>query len=138
MDLFDIPVLNVLRQKMAWLSARQSVIAENVANTNTPGFQAQDLEDLPFEDILEAHERGDARREDSFNRHSAAAATRRTQAMTFERIDAPGTQTSPNGNSVVLEEQMLKISETQLDYAAATGLYRKALNMLRLAAVGNR
>ena len=46
-------------------------------------------------------------------------------------------ETSPNGNSVVLEEQMAKLSETGISHRLTTELYKKHLKMLRMA-IGRR
>ncbi len=48
----------------------------------------------------------------------------------------PDSETSSNGNSVVLEEQMMKVSENQMDYQTATTLYSKGLGLLRMAVTG--
>ena len=47
---------------------------------------------------------------------------------------SPDSETTPDGNSVVVEEQMLKMAESRMAYDAAIGFYQKSLNMLRLAA----
>ncbi len=44
-----------------------------------------------------------------------------------------GFQTRPAGNAVNLEDQMLKVSANQMDYAAATSLYSKSLHLLKTA-----
>ena len=54
-----------------------------------------------------------------------------------EEIQAKGMETSPTGNSVVLEEQLIKVSETQIQYSMLTNLYRKQADMLRMA-IGRR
>ena len=48
----------------------------------------------------------------------------------FRRV---GFQTRPAGNAVSLEEEMLKVSANQMDYAAATSLYSKSLHLLKMA-----
>jgi flagellar basal-body rod protein FlgB len=46
----------------------------------------------------------------------------------------PGSETTLDGNKVVLEEEMLKMSEARMGYDAAVGFYQKSLGLLRLAA----
>lgn len=129
MNLHDIPLFGMLRAKMSWLNERQRVIAENIANSSTQGYKARDLAKLSFNDLMqmardqarandpaEGVAQGKARRPDSFK----------------PRIVEDGEMT-PNGNSVVLEEQMMKVSETQTDYQSAVEIYRKGINLLRLA-----
>src|ERR1700731_412316 len=55
MDLTQIPLFKAMAKKLAWLSARQSVLAENVANANTPGFRAGDLKPLDFGKLRGGH-----------------------------------------------------------------------------------
>jgi flagellar basal-body rod protein FlgB len=54
----------------------------------------------------------------------------------FQTVKAPDRESSPDGNSVVLEDQMMKLAETQMQHEAVTGLYRKAVEMLRIAVRG--
>ncbi len=133
MDLFGIPVLNMLRQRMLWLSERQNVLAENVANANTPGYGAQDVRPLDFAEMLKEADASNGMRV-THAMHIQGGKGRGSGA--FEHIDSPDSEASANGNSVVLEEQMIKVSDTQMDYASATSLYRKALGLLRTAVAG--
>jgi flagellar basal-body rod protein FlgB len=48
-------------------------------------------------------------------------------------LSAPDSETTLNGNQVVLEEQMLKMSESRSDYDAAIGFYQKSMDLLHLA-----
>ncbi|HVQ66654.1 MAG TPA: flagellar basal body rod protein FlgB, partial [Bradyrhizobium sp.] len=48
-----------------------------------------------------------------------------------------GFLTKPAGNAVNLEDQMLKVSANQMDYAAATSLYSRSLGLLKTA-IGKR
>ena len=52
MDLPDIPLLSMLRQRMSWLNQRQDTLSQNVANADTPGFLAHDLKPVDFTDEL--------------------------------------------------------------------------------------
>ena len=45
-------VLQIASQRTQWLSARESLIAGNVANANTPGYRATDLQ--PFSAVLDS------------------------------------------------------------------------------------
>src|SRR5207244_3219581 len=50
MAITDIPILSMLRTRLDWAQARQRVLAENVANSDTPGFRARDLAPLQFDE----------------------------------------------------------------------------------------
>lgn len=138
MDLTNTPVLQMLRTRMDWLTARQAVLAENIANANTPGFRARDLSQPDFAAILRgeavANTTGKVEMIATSQGHigipPAAAAA---ESRGFTPVERPDSESSPNGNSVVLEEQMMRLSETQMDYSIVTGLYKKTLNLFRLA-----
>src|ERR1700744_474102 len=118
MDLPDVPLLSMLRERMNWLHQRQDVLSQNVANADTPGFVARDLKPLDFEDALS--QTGSAASLVTTNtRHIAISPS---QTGKFEDREAPDQESSPNGNSVALEAEMVKVSDTQADFAAAANL----------------
>ncbi len=126
-----IGVLSALKSSMKWLSARQEVLSQNVANASTPRYEAQDLEALDFGKILRAQDSGNtghAQHASHFGRSGSMS-----KSEEIREIASPGTETSPDGNSVVLEEQMLKVTETQARYQAAINMYQKSAGMLRMA-----
>ena len=133
MDITKLPLFETMRERMAFLSARQTVLAENVANANTPGYRARDVEAPDFAAIAAGENEGNLTVTNPMQISSAG-----TPAGNFRIKDMPDAESTPNGNSVVLEDQMMKVSSTQMDYATVTQLYRKALAMLRVAAGGQR
>lgn len=133
MDITKLPLMETMRERMAYLSARQTVLAENVANANTPGYRARDVEEPDFAAIA-AGETDNALAVTNPMHISSSG----TPGGSFRTKDMPDAESTPNGNSVVLEDQMMKVSSTQMDYATVTQLYRKALSMIRLAAGGQR
>ena len=133
MDLFQIPFFNVVRSRMSWLEQRQDTLAENVANATTPNYTAKDLKAVDFAQLLagETPRTASLRVTDPHHlqgTHGGAGA--------YQIMDAPDRESSPDHNSVVLEDQMMKLSDTQMQHEAATGLYRKAIEMLRIAVRG--
>src|SRR5580658_6985331 len=54
MPISDIPILSMLRTRMQWHQERQRVLAENVANADTPGYRARDLTPPNFERMLQS------------------------------------------------------------------------------------
>ncbi len=121
MSISDLPVLSALRTKMQWHQERQRVLSENVSNSDTPNFKPRDLVAPKFDAA------------------GAAAGTMGTLAMMrtttshFDQNKRAGFQTRPAGNSVNLEDEMLKVSANQMDYAAVTSLYSKSLHLLKTA-----
>lgn len=130
MKLDEIPLFSMLKGRLGYLAERQKVIAQNVANADTPGYVGRDLnQPTDFARAL-AEGGGGVRMARTSAMHIApAGATTR-----FESRAAPDSETTLDGNSVVVEEQMLKMAESRMAYDAAIGFYQKSMQMLRLAA----
>lgn len=131
MGFTDLPLLGQIKGRLSWLDERQRVIAQNVANADTPGFVGRDLK-TPADFAAALRAGGGV----SMTRTSAMhiAPPRATAQTRFETTRAPDSETTLDGNSVVVEEQMLKMAESRMAYDAAIGFYQKSMQMLRLAA----
>ena len=129
MGVGDLPLLQQIRGRLGWLDERQRVIAQNVANADTPGYVARDLK-VPTDFAAAMQSGGGLRMTRTSTAHMAPAA----QQARFDASNAPDSETTLDGNSVVVEEQMLKMAESRMAYDAAIGLYQKSMQMLRLAA----
>jgi flagellar basal-body rod protein FlgB len=130
MAISDIPVLSALRTRMQWHQERQRVLSENVANSDTPNFRPRDLVEPKFD--AEGGAVGGA----------GSLAMMRTSANhilppgapdSFDQDRKVGFETRPAGNAVNLEDEMLKVSSNQMDYAAVTSLYSHSLHVLKTA-----
>jgi flagellar basal-body rod protein FlgB len=66
--------------------------------------------------------------------HIAPKSERRGLGVQYKAVKAPDSETTLNGNSVVLEEEMIKMSDARMNYDAAISFYQKSMNLLRLAA----
>lgn len=133
MNLPDVPFLSMLREKMSWLSTRQSVLSQNLANADVAGYTAHDLKPIDFEQELQS---------------SLAPAAGGVQNVGLTVTDAnhigfddpslhSDFETAISGNAVSAEQEMLKVSDTQMQYQAATNLYAKSIQMMRTAIDGN-
>lgn len=132
MNLAEIPLFAMLRGRMGYLSERQRVIAQNVANADTPGYGAQDLKPFGFEAKVQAA--GAAVQMVTQPGHMLSPNARRTGlGAGYKPTKAQTSETTLDGNSVVLEEEMMKMTDARMNYDAAIGFYQKSLNMLRLA-----
>ena len=130
MAITDLPLLSQIKGRLTWLDERQRVIAENVANADTPGYVGRDLSQPA--DFAAALRGGGGLQ---MARTSAAHIPAEPQGATrFTSQAMPDSETTLDGNSVVVEEQMLKMAESRMAYDAAIGLYQKSMQMLRLAA----
>lgn len=130
MGVDDIPLFSALRGRLGWLAERQRVVAQNVANADTPGYAARDLaRPSDFAEALNGARGVELMRTSATHIPTSPGATSR-----FVIEQTPDSETTPDGNSVVVEEQMLRMAESRMEYDAAIGFYQKSLNMLRLAA----
>ena len=126
MALPDIPILSMLRTRMQWHQERQRVLADNVANSDTPDFRPRDLVEPKFDLLMPTAPAVALARTDPG--HQTAADSADTFAST-----ASAFQVRPSGNAVSLEEEMMKVAENQMDFQTASALYGKSLDLIKLA-----
>jgi flagellar basal-body rod protein FlgB len=130
MSVADLPLFSVLKSRMRWLEERQKVLAENVANADTPRYRARDLKQLDFMTELNATMQSQVQLSATAPGHIGAPAGDRAPTPQMPR---GGFETKPSGNAVVLEEEMMKVAQTQLDHQTVTSLYARGLAMLKIA-----
>jgi flagellar basal-body rod protein FlgB len=128
--LSDMPLIAAIKGRMQYHQARQKLLAENVANADSPGFRPKDLK--PFDAALAAQKAqditgstGPARTDLRHLGGSGGSSLASKRAALFE--------TTPSGNAVNIEDEMMRLSQNNSDYQLATTLYSKSLSYLRLA-----
>ncbi len=124
-----LEVTRMAQALAAHAGARQAVIAQNIANADTPGYRARDL--TPFEDTYRAG-----------NRPDTLLATRpghiRDEAVTAQAVARPMPgAASPNGNSVSLETEMVNAVDVKQQHDMALSIYRSVSEIIR-ASLGRR
>jgi flagellar basal-body rod protein FlgB len=136
MDLSQIPLFAMLRGRLGYLSERQQVIAENVANSDTPGYLPKDLKPFTFEAQMQAQSQagGAAAPVMTEPGHMQPARSQAGGRSGFKPAVSRDSETRLDGNAVVLEEEMMKLSDARMNYDAAIGFYQKSLGLLRMAA----
>jgi flagellar basal-body rod protein FlgB len=127
MTISNIPLFSMLRTRMHWHQERQRILAENVANADTPRFQPRDLAPPQFDP------RRPATAELSLARTSTAHLAGASGSTRFQLDRGGGFEARPSGNAVTLEDEMMKVANNQMDYQAATSLYTRGLGMLKTA-----
>lgn len=132
----DLPFFSALRTQMQWHSARQSVLAENIANADTPGYTARDLQRVDYDAQFSVTKPSVAVPARTDAKHIAGRPIAGSVAG-FDEARQATFEITPEGNSVVLEEESMKMTANQLDYQTVATLYQKSLGMLRTA-VGRR
>ena len=129
MPIMDIPILSMLRTRMQSHQAREQVLAENVANADTPNYQARDL--VP-PDFIEQLSRVS----------SVGLAVTHANHISGRGLggDSPFATDSnaryeirPAGNGVSHEDEMMKLGNNQMDYEAATAMYTHSLGLIKIA-----
>jgi len=133
MNLADIPLFSMLRGRMGYLSEQQKLVAQNIANAETAGYQAQDLKPFSFGAHVAAQGAGATMMATTQAGHMTPKTERRGAGGAYKATKAPDSETTLNGNTVVLEEEMIKMSDSRMNYDAAITFYQKSLGMLRMA-----
>jgi len=128
MDMHDLPLLSLLRERMTWLNQRQDVLSQNVANADTPRYVARDLKALDFDRMV-----GQASGTKMMTTNARHIAISSAHGGKFEDHETPDHESDPNGNAVSLEVEMIKVADTQAQYAAAANIYSKAVRMMKTA-----
>lgn len=133
MDLGKLTIFNAVKKRMQWTGQRQEILAHNIANANTPEFRASDMKPFEFKEIV--------RRETMQINMTATGADHlpgreKTIRDFSSAVERQPYETTPGGNSVVLEEQMSKMNETAISHQFTNEIYRKHLAMLKLAITG--
>ena len=133
MGVADISLLSQIKGRLTWLDERQRVVAQNVANSDTPGYVARDLR-APTDFAAALRDGGGLRMAQTSAAHMPIGGPNGAPVARFTSEKTPDSETTLDGNSVVVEEQMLKMAESRMAYDAAIGLYTKSMAMITLAA----
>jgi flagellar basal-body rod protein FlgB len=126
MAISDLPILSMLRTRLQWHQERQRVLAENIANSETPGFRPRDLAAPTFQHALAQAQAVTLAQTDPL--HLVGGGGRETFATEQQHFTI-----RPAGNAVHLEDEMMKVAANQMDYQAASALYGRSLSLIKLA-----
>lgn len=129
MDLNKMSLFSVLKKRMDYISNRQEVLAENIANADTPKYIAKDLKAFNFKELMrrqQMHVKMDGT-------HPMHMGVSKARIRDYAADEPKPYESTINGNQVVLEEQMTKMSESQVDHELTTQLYSKNLSLFKIA-----
>ncbi len=121
-----VALFQTLNQKLDYISVRHTLIAQNVAHADTPGFEGRDLK--PFAQAMREIAAGQL--QGTNTAHLTAVSS---TAEYREDRHVEGWELEPSGNGVNLEEQMIEAADSARDYKLTTTLINKHLSMLRAA-----
>ena len=131
MDVSKLPLFEALSERLHWLGQRQQVLAQNIANLNTPGYRASDLRESDFARMVG---RSGRRLTLASSGGAIAGGDGLRGGKPYEVVpDTKSGETTPSGNAVQLEDQLMKVADTQMGYQTAIGLYKKHLALIRMA-----
>lgn len=128
----ESPLMQMLSGQMRYLTQRQGVLSQNVANIDTPGYRSRDMKPMDFADMVAGESGKLAMRTTSpkhYNGVGSAGFATENNRNTFE--------TTPTKNNVGIEQEMANISETGVQYQLTSSMYKKFTQLYR-SALGNR
>jgi flagellar basal-body rod protein FlgB len=128
-----VALFQLMSARLSWLSQRQGVLSQNIANADTPDYQPKDLRSADFTRLVEgiAGRPGSLALAQTEPAHLNGAPV--VQIGLAGHPLATEYEVAPDGNAVVLEEQSAKAAQTALDFQLTSNLYRKYLGMVRIA-----
>ena len=131
MDLGNTPFFGLLRSRLDQLSERQRLISENIANASTPGYRPRDVDTSGFERMVASAAGGGGLQMARTKAGHMSPGGGGGQARVITRDDS---ETTIDGNAVVLEEQMSAAAQTRMEVETGIVLYQKGLELIRMAA----
>ncbi len=131
MDLGNTPFFGLLRSRLDQLSERQRLISENIANASTPGYRPRDVDTSGFERMVASAAGGGGLQMARTKAGHMSPGGGGGQARVITRDDS---ETTIDGNAVVLEEQMSRAAQTRMEFETGIALYQKGLELIRMAA----
>ncbi|MDB5477648.1 MAG: flgB [Alphaproteobacteria bacterium] len=134
----SIALMNGMSEKMKYLQTRQRVLAQNITNADSPGYQPMDVSAPDFSKSMAVYQGRTALAE---GQKLAMTTTSAAHVNGFQMMDRAETgkanrqpyEIKPTSNGVTMEEQMMNASKTAIDYQLVTNIYGKNLDMLRSA-----
>jgi flagellar basal-body rod protein FlgB len=125
MDPTRIGLFDLAEKRLAWTAQRQSVLAANIANSNTPGYQARDVQS--FGAVLAGT--GAIQPEQTQPGHLAGTRPGGLASLTAK----PPNNRALDGNSVALDQQLTKVADTETTQSLVTAIYKKYMGMFSMA-----
>ena len=120
----NLTILNDAQAMARHAAARQATVAQNIANADTPGYKSRDM--VSFQEMMASKSPRMAMATSRSGHLGGSAAAAETQSF----IDKTA-ETSPDGNSVALEAEMLKSIEAERQHSRAVTIYQTSMNILR-------
>ncbi|MGK5090614.1 flagellar basal body rod protein FlgB [Deltaproteobacteria bacterium TL4] len=134
-DLFRSKTMTLLEKTLNFRTSRHDLLVSNIANKDTPGFQAQDLVfEKSLKQALKAGQPGPLQTKEA--RHFDGNNTKPLDQVTGQRITSAAPFVGFDGNTVDLDKEMSKLAENQLMYNATIRMVSHQFRQLRNAIKG--
>ena len=127
----NLALFKALGSKMDFLSQRQRILSQNIANSDTPDYRPQDLVPVDFGTVLKGITKDNGVHIETTNAmhmpspSQIADPDEKTQKKVYE--------IAPVGNAVIMEEQLIQSNQTVMDYNLMTNLYQKNVQLIKTA-----
>jgi flagellar basal-body rod protein FlgB len=125
MDPSKIGLFDVAEKRLTWMAQRQAVLAGNIANVNTPGYQARDV--TPFAQVLA----GSGTLAPAQTQPSHLPGTLPSGVASLTR--QPAKARVLDGNAIALDEQLTKVADTETAQSLVTSIWKKYVGLFGLA-----
>jgi len=133
MTMQDIGLFGALKAKMDFLGQRHGLLAQNIANADTPGYRPKDLVEVDFSQFFPKPGAVKSSLTVAATNEGHIDNTGDTQQMLKARKGKDMYEVAPTGNAVILEEQLMKSSQNVMDYNLMVNVYQKQVGMIRTA-----
>lgn len=131
MSISNLPLIKAMAAKMQYLDKRQAILSQNIANADTPGYQSKDLTKVDFGAVLKNITKSHSVRMETTNAlHMPSPDALDRSKDVKDRLTY---EVAPDNNGVILEEQMVKATQVQMDYNLITNLMAKQGGMFKTA-----
>ncbi|GBD43166.1 Flagellar basal body rod protein FlgB [bacterium HR40] len=121
----------LIAARQRWLGARLTLLAQNVANADTPGYRPKDLPASSFPDLLREMRAATAA-EELRRTHPAHLDAGAGSAPPLRPRTRESPEIAPSGNAVILAEELRRVGETQRNYELDVNLAGKYRRFHRL------
>jgi len=125
MDPTRIGLFDLAEKRLAWTAQRQTVLATNIANANTPGFQGRDV--ASFAKVLA----GTTTLGAALTQPGHIAGT--APANLASLITEPPSARALDGNTIAIDEQLTKVADTETTQSLVTSIWKKYMGMFSMA-----
>lgn len=128
-------MLSGMQRALRQLDARQRVIAGNLANSDTPGFKALDVKS-DFANMVDQRVERAGNPAVNLTARMAELGAKSGNSLGVRSdviVDNSATEIKPDGNSVNIEDQMMKMSQIQTEYITLINLYKKNISLFKSA-----